>query len=339
MFKLNRAAAVCAATLLFVQPAAQAAEHTLRLAHWWPANSEFNQTVKAWAESIEEDSNHRLEIQIFPSQTLTKATQSWDSVRYGITDISTVIPGYTANRFPLTEVSELPGLIDSAKQGSCMLQSLYDEKLISKELDETHPLFLFMHGPGHIHTRETPVNTPEDLAGLKVRRPTTVVGEMLEGLGAQPVGMPAPDTYPALQRGVLDGVAMPWEGVKSFRLAEQTGYHSEIGLYSLAFVMTMNKDVYNKLPADLQKVIDDHSGLAQAKHFGVLFDELDDKGRAEAVEAGDQITEIKGTDKMAAWKGLFEKTTNDYLEELKQKGLPAEDVYSQAKALTSECGS
>lgn len=57
---------------------------------------------------------------------------------------------------------------------------------------------------------------------------------MLEGLGAQPVGMPAPNTYPSLQRGVIDGVAMPWEAMKSFRLNELATFHTELGLYTLS---------------------------------------------------------------------------------------------------------
>jgi hypothetical protein len=70
-----------------------------------------------------------------------------------------------------------------------VVPSLYDDGLISVEYEDTHPLYLFTHGPGHRQTKEKAIHKPGNLAGLKIRHPTTVVANLLEGLGAQPVGM------------------------------------------------------------------------------------------------------------------------------------------------------
>jgi TRAP-type C4-dicarboxylate transport system substrate-binding protein len=55
-----------------------------------------------------------------------------------------------------------------------VVPSLYDDGLISGEYEDTHPLYLFTHGPGHLHTKEKAIHKPGNLAGLKIRRPTTV---------------------------------------------------------------------------------------------------------------------------------------------------------------------
>lgn len=337
MKKLTKVASATLFTLLSCAGSVQAADYNLRFAHFMPSTTDVNKAFEAWGKSLEEASNGRIAVDLYPAQTLTKAPQSYDAVKNRIADVTMTVQGYSANRFPLTQVVELPGLAKTAVQGSCVIQSLYEEGKISGEYDDTHVLFLFTHGPGHIHTRDKSINTPEDLAGLKIRRPTTVVAEMLEELGAQPVGMPAPETYPSLQRGVIDGVSMPWEGIKSFRLNEELKHHTEIGLYTLSFLVTMNKSVYASMPDDLKQVIDEHSGKAWAEKLGAVFDGLDTQGREEAVAAGHEIVTLEGGTQNPQWKPVLDAATEKYLSDLEGRGLPARDVYERAQALSSEC--
>jgi TRAP-type C4-dicarboxylate transport system substrate-binding protein len=316
----------------------QAADYNLRFAHFWPATSGMHKAFEAWAQALEAASNGRIDVEFYPSQTLAKAPQSYDAVKNRIADITATVQGYSANRFPLTQVVELPGMAGTATQGSCVVQSLYDEGLISGEYEDTHPLYLFTHGPGHLHTREKAIRTPADLAGLKIRRPTTVVAELLEGLGAQPVGMPAPEAYPSLQRGVIDGVSFPWEGMKSFRLNEEARHHTELGLYTVSFIITMNKSIYDGMPDDLKQIVDEHSGQAWAAKAGAAFDELDRLGREEAVAAGHEILSLEGGADNPDWKPVLDAATESYLAGLEANGLPARDVYARAKELSESCG-
>lgn len=257
-------ASLMVASIGFATPViAKNPEVTLRFSHLFPATATLNtELVEAWAEQVRKDSNGRIDVDIFPSNTLSKAPAQYFAAAHQIADISFSIQGYTSNKFPLTQIVELPGVVKDAQHGSCIVQSLYDEGLIDQEYTDTKPLFLFTHGQGHIHTTDRSVRTPEDLRGLRIRQPTAVVGKLLSDLGAQPIGMPAPEAYQSLQRGVIDGVAITWDGAEVFRLNELAKNHTEVGgLYSLAFVVTMNKNSYNSLPADLKKVIDDNSGM------------------------------------------------------------------------------
>lgn len=337
MKKLTAIAAIAAIGVLPLATA-QAADFNLRFAHFWPATSGLHVAFESWGKSLEEASDGRITVEFYPSQTLTKAPQSYDAVKSRIADVTATVQGYSANRFPLTQVVELPGMAKTAAQGSCVIQSLYDEGLISGEYDDTHVLYVFTHGPGDIHTREKAIHKPEDLAGLKIRRPTTVVAELLEGLGAQPVGMPAPETYPSLQRGVIDGVSMPWEGIKAFRLNEETNYHTELGLYTLSFVVTLNKGVYNEMPDDLKQIVDEHSGQVWSQKMAAAFDEQDRQGREEAVADGHTIITLEGGAEHPDWKPVLDAATEKYLGELEARGLPARDVYARARELSASCG-
>lgn len=317
----------------------QAADVTLRFAHFWPSVAGIHKELfQVWADKVKEQSGGDIEVQIFPSATLAKPPAQYEAVKNRIADVTATVQGYTANRFPLTQIVELPGLVQTAKQGSCMIQGLYDEGLISDEYKDTKPLMFFTHGPGHIHTGEKIVKTPEDLAGLRIRRPTAVVAKMLEELKAKPVGMPAPQSYQSMQRGVIDGVALPYEGMAAFRLNELAKNHTEVGgLYVLSFVITMNKDVYNALSADQKKVIDDNSGKAWSENAAKVFDEMDVIGRKAAVDGGHNIYTVEGGAENPAWKPILAKATESYLAELEEKGLPARKVYARAQELSQSC--
>lgn len=339
MVKKFAAAAIAAGIACTAAIPAQAADVTLRFAHFWPAVAgTHKQLFQVWADTIAEESDGRIAVEVYPAQTLAKAPAQYDAVKSRIADVTATVQGYTANRFPLTQVVELPGVVKNAAHGSCIIQNLYDEGMIADEYGDTRPLFLFTHGPGHLHTTSTPIKSPQDLAGLRIRRPTSVVANLLEQVGAQPVGMPAPESYQSMQRGVIDGVALPWEGQLVFRLNELTQQHTEVGgLYTLSFVVTMNKDVYESLGDDLKKVIDDNSGMKWAEKAATVFDALDEKGRAAALEAGHEIHVVEGGADNPEWKPVLEKATEAYLSDLEGKGLPARKVYARAMELSNTC--
>lgn len=314
----------------------QEVKHTLKYAHFMPAGSWQNQTMfKNWASTISKESNGKLNVTIYPAQTLGKAPAGYDNAKNGITDIAWTVQGYTANRFPLSQIIELPGLFDNAVVGSCAFQKLYDSGILDKEYEETHVLYVHTHGLGHLSTKDKAVTTLADLKGLKIRRPTAVIGKLLSELGAEPVGMPAPRIYESVQHGTIDGFMLPWEAVAGFRADEVTEHHTEFGFYSLAFVATMNKKAYENLPTDLKKVIDDNSGMKWALIAGLGFD----KGDADAlptIKKSGTIHQIDSAEKIK-WVEAGERATKAYLAELDDKGLPGTETYEKVKAYVMEC--
>ena len=311
---------------------------TLRLSHLWPATSAAHtEVIEPWAKKIEADSNGRLKIEIYPSATLSKPDATYEATAKGTIDIGTQLQGYTNGRFPLTQVAELPGLSSSATQMNCMLQTLYDDGVISSEYDDTHLLFMMGTGPGGMHTVDKAIRTPDDLKGLRMRRPSAIAGDIIESAGGTPVGLPAPDLYTSLQRGVLDGVSLTWDAMGSFRLIELTNTHTNIPFYSSAMMVTMNKDKYESLPDDLKKVIDDNSGKAMAASAGKVFDAQDAKYMAEAKAKGDTMIDIPDPLNDPQWKGPLEVGTKKYLNDVAALGLDSQMVYQKAQEASAAC--
>ncbi|WP_104204378.1 TRAP transporter substrate-binding protein [Billgrantia saliphila] len=322
-----------AAALLATPTLAEAT--TLRIAHVWPGGSLIDRELfQAWAESVEAASDGRLEVEVYPSQTLAKSDKTYESAVNGVADIGASAQGYNAGRFPLTQVVELPGVSASSRQGSCILQSLYEEGHFETEYSDSRPLFMFTTGPGYLHTRERLIETPQDLEGLRLRRPTPVVGDMFTRLGAQAVGMPAPEVFTAMQRGVVDGLSFNWEGMKTFRLNELASYHTEVPLYDLSLFATMSQRTYDGLPEDLQQVIDDHSGMEWSLRAAAVYDELIRQGRQDAEAAGHEFLVIENALDHPDWAPVLQETIDRYLEET---GSQAGEIYESAMALQNDC--
>jgi len=335
---MRRAAAGLALIGLALGAPAKATEVDMNLAHFMPPTSWQHQELFAvWAETVAEQSGERINVTIFPAQTLGKAPAGYDNAKTGVVDIAWTVQGYTAGRFPLSHIVELPGLFETAEIGSCALQKLYDSGALDAEYGETHVLFVHTHGLGHLHTRGRAVTTLADLKGLKIRRPTAVIGKLLGELGAEPVGMSAPRIYESMQRGTIDGYMLQWEAVKGFRAYEVSDHHTEFGFYALAFVMTMNKAHYEALPADLKKVIDDNSGLDWAIRAGQGFGKGDVAGLA-ATRGIDAFHQIAGSER-GAWEAAATRTTAACLKKLDDRDLPGTETYGKVKAYVAECQS
>lgn len=328
---------IAASVAGFTVASAQA-ETTLRMAHFWPGASGINEDIfEVWAETLEQESGGDLTVEMFPSGTLAKPDSIYEAAANGIADIGATAQGYTAGRFPLSQIVELPGVATTATQGACVLQTLYDDGHLDSEYEDTRPLFMFTTGPGGIHTIDTDVQSPSDLEGLRIRRPTAVAGQMLENMGAEPVGMPAPDIYTSMQRGVIDGLSFPWEGLKGFRINELVEYHTEVPFYTLIFVATMNQRAYDSLTPEQQAVIDDNSGMKWAKNAGEVFDRLDVEGKQEAADAGHTIREIENPLDHPDWQQPLQDGIESYLAELEERGLHGEEVYEAALEASESC--
>jgi TRAP-type C4-dicarboxylate transport system substrate-binding protein len=337
MFRPFRSAAALALTAALAL-SAQAQEVTLKVHHFWPSTAMGPSTILApWCEKIARDSNGRMKCQIYPSMQLGGTPpQLIDQVKDGVADIVWTLPGYTAGRFPLMEVFELPFMTNSAESASRAAWDYYRE-IGQKEFPGIKALAVHVHDEGYVHTVKTPVRTLADFKGLRMRAPTRQTNRMLSALGATPVAMPLPALPEALSKGVIDGFLLPWEVIPSIKAHELVKYHSETdpqarSLYSAVFLLGMNQARYDSLPADLRKVIDDNSGVALSGAIGKTWDASAPAARKLAVERGNVIYVIPSAE-LANWQKATAALPDDWVKDVTAKGNDGKALLQTAKDL------
>ncbi|MCZ2105110.1 MAG: TRAP transporter substrate-binding protein [Burkholderiales bacterium] len=273
--------------------AAQAQEVTLKVAHFLPGTSNAQVSmIQPWCDKIAKESNKRMVCQIYPAMQLGGTPpQLFDQAKDGVADIIWTLQTYSAGRFTKSEVFELPWMNNKAEAGSKALWE-YTQKYAMDEYKGVHPILMHMHDGTLFHFSSKQPKTLEEMKGLKIRTANRTNAQMISAIGAVPVQMPLPAVPDAIAKGVIDGAAVPWEGVPAIKLDEIAKYHFDVpeGAPRMAgsiFIFGMNQARYDKLPADLKKVIDDNSGLEASGWAGrVTFDEQVPKFKAKAKELG-----------------------------------------------------
>ena len=315
---------------------ALAQDVTLRLHQFLPPQGTIPaKAITPWIKKIETESNGRIKIQMFSAMQLGGTPpQLFDQARDGVADITWTVLGYPPGRFMKTEVFELPFLTGLSSEASSKALHEYVTKNAMDEFSSVKLITLHTHGPGLLHTKQ-PVTGLESLRGMKIRGGTRIVNNMLVKLGATPVGMPVPAVTDALTKGVLDGTTIPWEVGPSLKVNELVKNHTTFaggnGLYVTTFALSMNKATYDKLPADLKKVIDNNSGIETAAFFGRAMDEGDKVGREIALKGGNKITELDVAE-VQRWKRTAASVETDWVNEVKGKGIDGARLLSDAKA-------
>ncbi|HSF63854.1 MAG TPA: C4-dicarboxylate ABC transporter, partial [Paracoccaceae bacterium] len=170
---------------------------------------------------------------------------------------------------------------------------------------------------------------------VKLRAPTRTTTQLFTALGATPIGMPVPAIPESLSKGVIDATILPWEVTASIKSSELVKNHTEFGdasLYTAAFVLAMNRGVYDKLPDDLKAVIDANSGIEFSAMAGKASQAADDPARKMAVDLGNNIVTLT-PEQVAEWKTAAQPTIDAWVAETAAAGFDGAALLEEARAL------
>lgn len=330
------AAIIGAASIFIGSASSMAQEVTLKMHQFLPAQANVPKHILyVWADKVEKASGGRIKIERFPSMQLGgKPPELMDQVLDGVVDIIWTVVGYTPGRYPRTEVFELPFMLTNAEAGSRAFWEMFEKDMKDEEFKDMHVLGAWVHGPGVIHS-ETPVNTVADMKGLKVRGASRTVNMLLKELGATPVGMPVPAVAEALSKGVINATTIPWEVSGSLKVPELVHNHTEFtgnALYTITFIMAMNKDKYDSLPDDLKKIIDDNSGLEFSAFAGKTQASHGPAVRESARKAGNNIVTLNA-EESAKWREAAQPVYDKWAADMDARGFDGKAMIAEAQAL------
>jgi TRAP-type transport system periplasmic protein len=316
--------AICfAVSCMFVAPGLAQKTVSLRFSTFFPPTHPLAVITADWCKEVEKRTQGRVKIKQFAGGTLTPPTQTYDSVVQGIVDGGNIVLGYTMGKFPLSEVLDYPFGIPNTFVSHHMVNAYY-QKFKPKELNEVQPMYFAGQTPGILHTRK-PVAKLEDLKGMKIRTFGSNARYM-SLLGGIPIAMPMGDAYDALSKGVADGLLCPDHDLLTWKLGEVVKYTTQNygTAYISTFIVALNKNKWAMISPEDQKVIE-QINQEWIEKSAQVWDRIDKEGRAFAEKRGIKTLKLSKEEE-ARWAAKVQPMFDDYVKNMKAKGLPGDEV-------------
>ena len=311
------------------------AQTELRLSHWVPATHPIQTLgIEPWAKSIEEASNGRIKITIFPAQQLGAAPDHYDMARDGIVDISYTNPGYQAGRFPIYSLVEIPFHMNNAERGAVAMHEWYGP-IAKTEMADVFFCLANPHDPGTIHSKKQ-IKVPGDIKGLNVRPAHATMARFVSSLGGSSVQVPAPEAREAIAKGTADAITFPWNSVDIFGITPEVPYHLDMPFYISAQLMLFNKDKLASLSEEDRKVIEDHCTPEWSGKFSSGWAANEASGRQKMIDAGHTLYKPSDAE-VQQWRDAAAPLIDQWKKDAAAKGVNADETYdAYVEALTKQ---
>jgi TRAP-type C4-dicarboxylate transport system substrate-binding protein len=295
----------------------------LKFANYFPPPARHSKICEDFLAELEQRTGGKVKGRFFAGGSLLKAPAMFQGVITGIADIGFSHVEYTPGRMPVTEAVGLPLGYPSGWVANQVANDFY-HKFKPAEWKDVEVLWMHTSTPNVMITKK-PVRTLEDLRGMTIRAPGTV-GDTVKALGATPAPTPVMEVYDAMSKGVIDGVNIPFETLKTFRFAEVAKYTTaswQVGnLYP--FYVIMNKNTYSKFTPELKKIFDRLVGEYQER-TALMWNLIDAEGREFAIEQGVEIIDLS-PEEAARWKEATRPVIEAYVKKMAGSGFAESEV-------------
>jgi TRAP-type C4-dicarboxylate transport system substrate-binding protein len=306
-------------------------EVTLTFGHPFPPTDPIQVNVwEPWIEEIRAASDGTINIEIHAGGALGPPPQVYENVVSGAQDLGWTLPGYTPGRFPITQIIEAPFAFPDAVEGTEVAWQLWEEfEEFQAEYNDVQLLALWAMDTGDLFTRDQRVERLEDLAGLTIRSPAPLQSAALEAMGAAAVGMPAPEIFDAIERGVIDGYKLANSATRVFDLGPTTGYRTVCNCYTGAFVLVLNPQAWERLSPAQQQVMEEHSGFDLAMRLAREHVAMADEVAATYwPDNGVESVELSAAE-ADRWREAVQPVYDQWIAEREADGVPGQQMFDR----------
>ena len=320
---------VAVVVMFFVVPVSTIAkeEIKLRLSAPLPPGASPAIPVKWWAEEVEKRTNGRVKIEPYWAGSLVKTKETLDAVKSGLVDIGLVNAPHYPDKLPLINM-QMPVFFSPSdpKVYIEVYKKMLKHPAVLNDIERYNVKFLFTvpSESKNIATKKQ-ISKLEDMKGVKISTIGIYYPKAFKALGAVPVTVGAPRMYQSLQTGVIEGSAMGYGSIGSFKLYEVTKFAlgAQLGA-EIVGLPVINRDVWNKLPPDIQKVFMETANDAMEFNKKNLI-KYTAAGVEKIKKSGGTISEMSWEDKVR-WASLMGNYPAEWAKEMDGKGLPGTEV-------------
>lgn len=297
-------ATACAAGMLLAgaASAAEIKERTLRFAFQNVKEHPQGQGAQKFAELVGEKSGGKIKVRLFAGGTLGGDLQTVSALQGGTLDLTVLNSGILAAQVPEFAMLDFPYLFNNTAEAHAVIDGEVGQQLhASLENKGLVGLGYWDLGFRNLTNSKRPVTKPEDMQGLKIRViQSPIYLETFKALGANPVPMPFPEVYTALEQRTVDGQENPYTVILGNKFHEVQKYLSATSHIYNPQSFVIGQKTWQKLSSDEQALIREAAAEAQtfqrevtAKAQTEALDKLKQEGIAANEIAPEQVDRFR----------------------------------------------
>ncbi|MFD1360852.1 TRAP transporter substrate-binding protein [Lentibacillus salinarum] len=285
----------------------------LQLGHIATETNPYHLLAEEFKELVEERSNGRLKINIFPNAQLGEERELLEAMTFGNLDLAVITTSPVTNFVPEFGVLDIPYLFEDWDQANTFVESNIADKLLKETEEVGIKTYGFVpRGFRSVTTSNHPVENPEDMDGLKIRViESEVYLDTINEMGATATAMPWGDAYTAMQQGAIDGQENDYSIIYTQNVPEVQKYLSLTEhIFAVNTLMGSTSNI-EQLPEDLQKIIEE-SAVEATESMGEHNLAEADNLRQKIEEEGMEINEVDKDSFIEAVSDTQEKYSEQY---------------------------
>lgn len=236
------------------------ASNVIRLGHDSQETSPVHQAMLYFEQELESRSNGELEVEIYPARQLGDVRETTELVQQGNLQMTFGASVLLAPYVPEFNVLDTFYLFDSEEQAHRALDSdkIGQPLLKTMESKGFHGLGFMELGFRNVTNNKAPINTLDDLQGLKIRSaPNPSQINAWKSIGSAPTPLSWGEIFTSLQQGLINAQESSIYSIYAERFYEAQNYLSLTNHIYSNYVLFMNKSFWDSLPADQQALIND----------------------------------------------------------------------------------
>ena len=278
-----------------------------KLSHPSAEGGPYDLMSKKFAELVEEKSGGKYVIDIFAANALGSQEEVLDAVSLGTLDMAVTSDDILAKYAPEWGYVGLPFLFDDVDDVDENLNGELGAYLSGKLEDKGMFVISFFENGFRNITANKEINTPQDLAGLKIRVMTNEpLRAMFTNAGAVVTNVSFSELYQALQLGTCEAEENPFANIRDKKFYEVQSYMCVTMHSHTAEPLVMSKELFDGLSAEDQAMFQE-AGLEASKWAYQHAKDIDAENR-EYLEG--QMTVIVPDREL--WKEFAAETNASY---------------------------
>ena len=291
------AAALAALLPLSAALAQDIKERTFKIALQNPKGHPLEQGATKFAELVAAKSGVKIKVNVFPGGTLGGDAANVSALQGGTIEFVMLNSGILASQVKDFEVFDFPFMFANPKEADAVVDGAFGQKLHARLLDKGIVGLAYNElGFRNITNSKRPVNTVEDLAGLKLRViPNAINVDWVKAVGANPTPMAFPEVYAGLEQKAIDGQENPLSVILANKFYEVQKHLAVTNHQYNPQSLIFSKKIWDTLSGDERKILQDAATEA-ARHQRQVNREQAAGQLDQLKKAGMQVTEFSAAE-------------------------------------------